>query len=155
MLSGDLERRLPSISVRFNWPFSPQIFWGFFLIIAPFEMQRNSRVIQGDEPAGSSWAVLGQGGYNPFGLAYSPEEYYEKQVQEIKHCGGLGQSRTLIFYCGTDRPARTLSNDRGGGNVRADGGERCTSPGVHDVRVQRYPGLQRAGGGLLPGWHLN
>merc|ERR1719506_291612 len=44
----------------------PQIFWGFFLIIAPFEMQRNSRVIQGDEPAGSSWAVLGQGGYNPF-----------------------------------------------------------------------------------------
>eukprot|EP00594_Rhizosolenia_setigera_P012583 CAMPEP_0178967088 /NCGR_PEP_ID=MMETSP0789-20121207/17348_1 /TAXON_ID=3005 /ORGANISM="Rhizosolenia setigera, Strain CCMP 1694" /LENGTH=252 /DNA_ID=CAMNT_0020652555 /DNA_START=32 /DNA_END=790 /DNA_ORIENTATION=+ len=29
---------------------------------------------------------LGQTGFNPFGLDYSPEEYYEKQVQEIKHC---------------------------------------------------------------------
>ncbi|CAB9518939.1 b binding protein CP29 [Seminavis robusta] len=27
----------------------------------------------------------GQGGFNPFGFNYSPEEYYEKQVQETKH----------------------------------------------------------------------
>lgn len=26
------------------------------------------------------------GGWNPFGLNYSPEEYAEKQLQEIKHC---------------------------------------------------------------------
>lgn len=29
---------------------------------------------------------LGQGGYNPFGLDYSPEEYEEKRLQELKHC---------------------------------------------------------------------
>jgi len=29
---------------------------------------------------------IGQGGYNPFGLDYSPEEYEEKQLQELKHC---------------------------------------------------------------------
>jgi hypothetical protein len=27
----------------------------------------------------------GQGGYNPFGFKYTPEEYFEKQVQETKH----------------------------------------------------------------------
>jgi len=29
---------------------------------------------------------IGQTGYNPFGLAYSPEEYEEKRLQELKHC---------------------------------------------------------------------
>lgn len=29
---------------------------------------------------------LGQTGYNPFGLAYTPEEYEEKRLQELKHC---------------------------------------------------------------------
>ena len=29
---------------------------------------------------------IGQGGYNPFKLNYSPEEYEEKQLQELKHC---------------------------------------------------------------------
>eukprot|EP00815_Leptocylindrus_aporus_P005279 CAMPEP_0116065758 /NCGR_PEP_ID=MMETSP0322-20121206/9968_1 /TAXON_ID=163516 /ORGANISM="Leptocylindrus danicus var. apora, Strain B651" /LENGTH=247 /DNA_ID=CAMNT_0003552163 /DNA_START=107 /DNA_END=850 /DNA_ORIENTATION=+ len=29
---------------------------------------------------------LGQTGWNPFGLSYTEEEYFEKQVQEIKHC---------------------------------------------------------------------
>ena len=28
----------------------------------------------------------GQGGWNPFGFDYTPEEYAEKQLQEIKHC---------------------------------------------------------------------
>lgn len=37
----------------------------------------------------------GQGRWNPFGLNYSPAEYFEKQTQEIKHCrlamlGALG-----------------------------------------------------------------
>jgi hypothetical protein len=29
---------------------------------------------------------LGQGGYNPYNLNYSPEEYEKKQLQELKHC---------------------------------------------------------------------
>lgn len=29
---------------------------------------------------------IGQTGYNPFGLDYSPEEYEEKRLQELKHC---------------------------------------------------------------------
>jgi len=29
---------------------------------------------------------IGQGGYNPFGLNYSPEAYEEKRLQELKHC---------------------------------------------------------------------
>jgi hypothetical protein len=32
--------------------------------------------------ASQNW---GQGGYNPFNLNYTPEEYAEKQLQEIKH----------------------------------------------------------------------
>jgi len=29
---------------------------------------------------------IGQGGWNPFGLDYSPAEYEEKRLQELKHC---------------------------------------------------------------------
>jgi hypothetical protein len=29
---------------------------------------------------------IGQTGWNPFGLDYSPEEFAEKQLQELKHC---------------------------------------------------------------------
>jgi len=29
---------------------------------------------------------IGQGGWNPFGLEYSPEAYEEKRLQELKHC---------------------------------------------------------------------
>jgi len=28
----------------------------------------------------------GKGRYNPFGLDYTPEEYEEKRLQELKHC---------------------------------------------------------------------
>lgn len=28
----------------------------------------------------------GEGRYNPFGLSYSPEQYEEKRLQELKHC---------------------------------------------------------------------
>ena len=49
---------------------------------------------------------LGQTGYNPFNLDYSPEEYREKQVQEIKHCrlAMLGAAGLWLQACnsGTD-----------------------------------------------------
>jgi len=36
--------------------------------------------------ASQRWGQGGEGYWNPFGLNYTPEEYAEKQVQEIKHC---------------------------------------------------------------------
>jgi hypothetical protein len=45
--------------------------------------------------------LLGQGPgdrVNPFGLNYSPEEFYEKQVQEIKHCR-LAMLGAFGLYC--------------------------------------------------------
>lgn len=36
--------------------------------------------------ASQRWGQGGEGYWNPFGLDYTPEEYAEKQVQEIKHC---------------------------------------------------------------------
>jgi len=49
---------------------------------------------------------LGQTGFNPFNLDYSPEEYREKQVQEIKHCrlAMLGATGLWLQACnsGTD-----------------------------------------------------
>jgi hypothetical protein len=47
------------------------------------ECFRVSRCIIGDKAVGD--LGLGQGGYNPFNFNYSPEEYFEKQVQETKH----------------------------------------------------------------------
>merc|ERR1712029_1275015 len=44
---------------------------------------------------------LGQGPgprINPFGLNYTPEEFYEKQVQEIKHCR-LAMLGAFGLYC--------------------------------------------------------
>ena len=37
-------------------------------------------------------AGLGQTGYNPFKFKYTPEQYDEKRLQELKHCrlGMLG-----------------------------------------------------------------
>jgi len=49
---------------------------------------------------------LGQGAgrWNPFGFDYSPEEYYEKQLQEIKHCrlAMLGIAGLAAKSSGTD-----------------------------------------------------
>jgi hypothetical protein len=45
--------------------------------------------------------LLGQGPgdrVNPFGLSYTPEEFYEKQVQEIKHCR-LAMLGAFGLYC--------------------------------------------------------
>ncbi|KAL3913183.1 MAG: hypothetical protein SGARI_000782 [Bacillariaceae sp.] len=44
---------------------------------------------------------LGQGPgerFNPFGLNYTPEQFYEKQVQEIKHCR-LAMLGAFGLYC--------------------------------------------------------
>jgi hypothetical protein len=47
------------------------------------EVQRIKRIVQGDKAPGD--LGLGQTGWNPFGFKYTEEEYFEKQVQEIKH----------------------------------------------------------------------
>lgn len=48
----------------------------------------------------------GEGRYNPFNLNYSPEEYEEKQLQELKHCRlAMVGAAGLYYQCinsGTD-----------------------------------------------------
>lgn len=57
-----------------------------FLFMSYLEFRR-LRIIQEE---GSNYVAgnnrIGQGGYNPFGLNYTPEEYEEKRLQELKHC---------------------------------------------------------------------
>jgi len=57
--------------------------WQIAVFIFGLEMARIQRCIKGDKGAGN--LGLGQTGFNPFNFNYTPEEYLEKQVQEIKH----------------------------------------------------------------------
>jgi len=57
--------------------------WQISLLFFGIELARLKRIIRGDKEPGD--LGLGQTGYNPFGFEYTPEEYREKQVQEIKH----------------------------------------------------------------------
>ena len=57
--------------------------WQIALVIFGIELTRIKRIIRGDKNPGD--LGLGQTGFNPFGFNYSDEEYFEKQVQEIKH----------------------------------------------------------------------
>ncbi len=57
--------------------------WQIALVIFGIELARIKRVIQGDKNPGD--LGLGQTGFNPFNFKYTEEEYFEKQVQEIKH----------------------------------------------------------------------
>eukprot|EP01036_Dinobryon_divergens_P040349 gene40349-53330_t len=57
--------------------------WHITLAIFATELNRIKTVLKGDKEPGD--LGLGQGGWNPFGFNYTPEEYAEKQVQEIKH----------------------------------------------------------------------
>lgn len=57
--------------------------WQIAAAVFAIEVYRINRVVRGDKAAGD--LGLGQGGFNPFGFNYSDEEYFEKQVQEIKN----------------------------------------------------------------------
>jgi len=57
--------------------------WQIAVFIFGLECARVQRVIKGEKNPGD--LGLGQTGYNPFNFNYSQEEYFEKQVQEIKH----------------------------------------------------------------------
>lgn len=57
--------------------------WQIALVIFGIELARIKRVIRGDKNPGD--LGLGQTGFNPFNFKYTEEEYFEKQVQEIKH----------------------------------------------------------------------
>jgi hypothetical protein len=57
--------------------------WQIAVAIFGVELQRIKRTIKGDKNPGD--LGLGQTGFNPFNFEYTEEEYFEKQVQEIKH----------------------------------------------------------------------
>lgn len=56
-----------------------------FIFAGALEGRRYKRCFEGDcAPGDQGWGV--PGGWNPFGLDYTQEEYEEKELQEIKHC---------------------------------------------------------------------
>ena len=57
--------------------------WQIVCAIYVVELYRAKNVLYGDAEPGD--LGLGQTGWNPFGFKYTEEEYFEKQVQEIKH----------------------------------------------------------------------
>ncbi|KAJ1438751.1 chlorophyll a/b-binding protein domain-containing protein [Ochromonadaceae sp. CCMP2298] len=57
--------------------------WQITLVIFGVELARIKRIIRGEKEPGD--LGLGQTGFNPFGFEYTEEQYFEKQVQEIKH----------------------------------------------------------------------
>lgn len=61
----------------------PEGLWQITLVIFGIELNRIKRIIRGDKNPGD--LGLGQTGFNPFNFKYTEEEYFEKQVQEIKH----------------------------------------------------------------------
>lgn len=55
------------------------------LFIGALEGRRYQRCFKGDAaPGDQNWGV--PGGWNPLNLNYTPEQYAEKELQEIKHC---------------------------------------------------------------------
>jgi len=57
--------------------------WQIAIFIYGLELFRIKNIILGDKEPGDHG--LGQGAWNPFNFKYTPEEYAEKQLQEIKH----------------------------------------------------------------------
>uniref|UniRef100_A0A7S4JEE7 Plastid light harvesting protein n=1 Tax=Odontella aurita TaxID=265563 RepID=A0A7S4JEE7_9STRA len=59
-----------------------------FLFMSALEFRRISIIREegADYQPGDLRIGQGEGGWNPFGLDYSPEQYEEKQLQELKHC---------------------------------------------------------------------
>ena len=77
-------------------------------------LQRVKRIIKGDKEAGD--LGLGQTGFNPFGFDYSEEEYFEKQVQEIKH-GRLAMIASVGMLLQTKITGMSINEQIGGAFV--------------------------------------
>jgi len=57
-----------------------------FAFMSAMELRRVSIILEdGPNYVAGNAQRWGQGGFNPFGFDYTPEEYAEKQLQEIKH----------------------------------------------------------------------
>jgi hypothetical protein len=59
--------------------------WQIAATVAFIELFRINRVIRGDKEPGDLGLGQGEGRWNPFGFKYTEEEYFEKQLQEIKN----------------------------------------------------------------------
>lgn len=57
-----------------------------FLFMSFLEFRRINIIKEEGESYTPGDLRIGQGGWNPFGLDYSPEQYEEKRLQELKHC---------------------------------------------------------------------
>merc|ERR1711879_222991 len=59
-----------------------------FLFMSFLEIKRINIIMEEGEgyQPGDLKIGQGEGRWNPFGLNYTPEEYEEKRLQELKHC---------------------------------------------------------------------
>merc|ERR1719183_609061 len=57
-----------------------------FLFMSFLEFRRINIIKEEGESYSPGDLRIGQGGWNPFGLDYSPEQYEYKRLQELKHC---------------------------------------------------------------------
>lgn len=57
-----------------------------FLLMTFLEVRRIKIIFEEGADFQPGDLRIGQTGWNPFGLDYSPEEYEEKRLQELKHC---------------------------------------------------------------------
>lgn len=57
-----------------------------FLFMTFLEVRRINIIFEEGPNYQAGDLRIGQTGYNPFGLNYTPEEYEEKRLQELKHC---------------------------------------------------------------------
>lgn len=85
--------------------------WQVLTVIYGIELSRVKNIIQGDKEPGD--LGLGQTGFNPFNFKYTPEEYREKQVQEIKH-GRLAMFGALGMLLQTSISGKSIPEQLGG-----------------------------------------
>jgi len=63
----------------------PEAIGQILVTIAAIEAFRTQRTLLGSKEPGDLGLGQGEGRWNPFNFKYTDEEYYEKQVQEVKH----------------------------------------------------------------------
>ena len=82
------------------------------IILAIFVVEcfRIQRVILGEKEPGD--LGLGQTGFNPFNFNYTPEQYFEKQVQETKH-GRLAMLGALGMLIQTSKTGLSIPQQLG------------------------------------------
>lgn len=87
--------------------------WQIAATVAAIELFRINRVIRGSAEPGDLGLGQGEGRWNPFGFKYTEEEYFQKQVQEIKN-GRLAMVGILGFLLQASVTGKGIVQQLGG-----------------------------------------